>query len=198
MLAEAAKRVKATNSKVRKTQNAGGLTRGQLIVQKAASQLGQTEDPPDSDRSKFSLWYGTVGHWCAMFVTWVFCDLGFSSATFKKGGPYAYVPYVVHDAKAGVNGLMLAPGPSDGTVVCFDWDRDGTADHIGICADEATLRRLVPAALDAAIKQFGTLGSSDFWTVEGNTAAGNDSNGGTVMIRKRNKSLVAAFVKVAA
>jgi hypothetical protein len=56
----------------------------------------------------------------------------------------------------------------------------------------------VPAALDAAIKQFGTLGSSDFWTVEGNTAAGNDSNGGTVMIRKRNKSLVAAFVKVAA
>lgn len=175
-----------------------GLTHGQLIVQRALSQVGQTEDPPNSNRSKFSLWYGIVGAWCAMFVTWTFSSLGFSKKTFMQRVRYSYVPYVVHDAHAGANGLMLAGGPADGVLVTFDWDHDGTADHIGICAEQATLRRLNLQLLQKALAEQGALGAGDFWTVEGNTAYGNDSNGGEVMIRRRNRSEVAAFARVAA
>jgi hypothetical protein len=185
----------------KKAAAAASLTNGQKLVKLACSQLGQTESPRDSNRSKFSLWYGIIGAWCAMFVTWLHVTAGVGKS-FKQGSLYHYVPTIVADARAGRNGLMLASGPASGIVVCFDWpgESPGTADHVGICADEADLRRFAPDALREAIKDFGPLNKSagDFWTVEGNTAVGNDSNGGEVMIRKRNRSLVQVFVKVAA
>lgn len=191
MKARAKKRAKAAPKR-------GGLMREQKLVQKACSQLGQTEHPAGSNRCKFSIWYGLIGAWCAMLMTWTHVALGYSRRSFVKGSRYAYVPFVVGDARAGRNGLMLAHGPADAILACFDWQHDGTADHIGMCAEEATLRRLVPKALEHAIREFGPLGAGDFWCVEGNTAVGNDSNGGMVMLRKRNRSLVQAFVKVAA
>lgn len=194
----AKKRALKDQKKVKKVNKLGALTHGQLIVQKALSQLGETEHPPDSNRSKYSLWYGIIGAWCAMFVTWVHCSLNFSARTFKRGIRYAYVPYIYHDAVAGINGLMLAHGPGDGIVLCYDWQHDHTADHTGIAAEEETLRRLAPLSLKAAIAQFGPLGAMDFWAIEGNTAVGNDSNGGTVELRKRDRTLVQGFVKVAA
>lgn len=174
------------------------LTHGELIVQRALTQIGQTEDPPQSNRSKFSLAYGIVGPWCAMFVTWTYSTLGFSKKTFLERVRYSYVPYVVADAHAGRNGLMVAAGPADGVLVCFDWDGDHTADHIGICVEQPTLRKLNPQLLAKAIAEMGALTGSDFWTVEGNTGVGNDSNGGEVMIRRRNRSQVENFIRVAA
>lgn len=182
----------------RKKHRGRGLTHGQRIVQRALSQLGQTESPPGSNRSKFSLWYGLIGPWCAMFVTWAYVMVGQGKRTFQRGSRYAYVPYVRHDAVAGRNGLMVAGGPADGVLACFDWQPDGTADHIGICAEEATLERLVPKHLKAAKVRFGPLGPGDFWSCEGNTGIGNDSNGGMVMLRKRRRSQAQTFVKVAA
>lgn len=172
-------------------------TAGQRVVQVACSQIGTKENPPDSNRVMYSLWYGVIGAWCAMFVTWVFLTAKVGWRTFIRARRYSYVPNIVHDAEQGVNGLMVAGAPASGIVACFDWDRDGTADHVGICADAADLFIFVPAAFEFAKKMFGDLGPGEFWTVEGNTAVGNDSNGGEVQIRKRNISEVRRFCRVA-
>jgi hypothetical protein len=197
-LAMKARRKKRMLADARKKKQAkkASLTAGQRVVQVALSQLGQTEHPAGSNKSKFSAWYALVGPWCAMFVSWSFVTAKVGKA-FVKSRRYSYVPTIVADARAGRNGLMLAHAPASGVVVCFDWNRDGTSDHVGVCVAEADLRRFSPSALRKAIISFGALGAGDFWTVEGNTAVGNDSNGGIVMVRKRNRSQVQAFVKVA-
>jgi hypothetical protein len=197
MKALAAKR-KARAKRKAKPAVKKGLTLQQHKVQAALSQLGQTEHPPNSNVSKFSLWYGMVGAWCAMFQTWISVTLKVELKTWVRGRYYAYVPYIVVDAIAGRRGLMVAPGPADGVRVCFDWQGDKIADHIGMAAEESTLNLLVPKVLEKAKKDYGPLGPGDFWCVEGNTGIGNDSNGGEVMLRKRNRANVRLFVKVAA
>jgi hypothetical protein len=186
----AAKRRAAARRAKRKRNN---LTKGQQVLRKACSQLGETEHPYGSNRSKYSIWYGLIGAWCAMFCTW--CSVGIFKA-FKRGSFVAYVPYLRAKALLGQDGLMVTTNPRSGNYVCYDWPpKDGTADHIGMYAEEADLRRFVPKAFDHALKEFGGLKKGEFWAVEGNTGIGNDSNGGMVMIRKRNLSNVQTFVK---
>lgn len=168
------------------------LTKRERLVQKALSQIGTKEAPAGSNNVLYSRWYLGVAkapawaYWCAMFVSWC-CDGLFR---FR----YAYVPAVVADARAHRNGLTLAPGPGDGVLATYDWQRDGVADHIGVCASEELLKRLAPGMLATSKSRFGALGAGEFWAVEGNTSVGNDSNGGEVMLRKRTRGDVAAFV----
>ncbi len=63
---------------------------------------------------------------------------------------------------------------------CPSWvaARDAVADHLGLVAYVASL--------------------SAFRSIEGNTAIGNNSNGGQVMLRSRNRSDVAAFIRLPA
>jgi hypothetical protein len=137
--------------------------------------LGEKESPPRSNRIGFaSTWYGVIGPWCAMAVTRAYVDAG--SKVFVRGQRYAYVPYIVHDARAGANGLAITHEPQPGDLVCFDWDGDGVADHVGLFERWE--------------------GGNDFKSVEGNTALGNDSNGGEVMERDRHRSQVQAFIHV--
>ena len=194
----AARRRKDVKKHIKATTK-GVFSHAELIIKQALTQLGQTEHPPNSNRSKFSVWYGIIGAWCAMFVTWVFVTLGYSKRTFQRARHYAYVPYIVADAIRGVNGLMLASQPEDAILACYDWlPKDGVADHVGICAEEATLKRLAYRVWEQAVRDYGPLGKGDFWAIEGNTGIGNDSNGGMTMIRKRNRANVQHFVKVAA
>src|SRR5262245_6931546 len=44
----------------------------QGALQLALSELGVSESPPDSNQVKYTSWYGTVGPWCAMFVSWCY------------------------------------------------------------------------------------------------------------------------------
>lgn len=140
------------------------------MVKIAAGQVGTKESPPDSNRVIYSSWYGIVGPWCAMFVSWCAMKAGIRFH-------YAFVPFVVADARAGRNGLttVTLEGARAGDLVCFDWERDGTADHIGILVSKS---------------------GSTIHTIEGNTSLGNDSNGGEVMRRERDVSLVQAFVRI--
>jgi hypothetical protein len=143
----------------------------------ATTQIGVKESPANSNQCKFTAWYGMIGPWCAMFVTW--CDaLGDNpSRSFAKGSRYAYVPYVVNDARLGVNGLSITSSPKPGDLVCFDWGWDGEYDHIGV---------------------FASGSASRFDTVEGNTSSSDNSNGGEVMRRSRSSSEAAlVFVRVA-
>lgn len=137
----------------------------------AKRHLGVKERPPGSNKVLFSDWYGIRGPWCAMFVTYCYVKAG--SRAFVKGSRYAYVPYIVADARAGRNNLSVTRDPKPGDLVCFDWD-GGVADHIG----------LFESGTRAAFK-----------TIEGNTAVGNDSNGGEVMRRSRSGNQVEAFVR---
>jgi peptidoglycan hydrolase-like protein with peptidoglycan-binding domain len=137
--------------------------------------IGTKERPPGSNIVRFSKWYGITGPWCAMFVTW--CYAAANSKAFVKGKHYAYVPYIVADARAGRNGLSVTRDPQPGDVVCYDWD-GGAADHTGLFEKWAS-------------------GSHDAFTaIEGNTSVGNDSNGGEVMRRNRISRQVQAFVRV--
>jgi len=100
------------------------------------------------------------------------------SDSFKRGTKYAYVPYIVSDARLGLNGLSITSSPLPGDLVCFDWSRDGEYDHVGFF-------------------ERWTLGTSQFSCVEGNTSVFNNSNGGEVMQRTRNRyKQNTVFVKV--
>jgi hypothetical protein len=83
----------------------------------AISQLGISESPMGSNRCKFSAWYGFVGPWCAMFVT--FCYDTNGSKAFVRGSRFAYVGYITAAARAGGRGLAIVRDPKPGDLVCF-------------------------------------------------------------------------------
>jgi len=143
----------------------------------AKSQLGVKESPPGSNRVKYSLAYGIAGPWCAMFVTWCFVNAG-SKTAFKLGSRFAFVPFVVSAARSGNFGLRTVRWADvrPGDIVCYDWEGNGVADHIGIFEQRTS--------------------ATSFTAIEGNTAIGNDSNGGEVMRRGRFLSNVQAFVRM--
>lgn len=143
-------------------------------LREAAKQIGKKESPPGSNKVLFSTWYGVTGPWCAMFVTHCYVKVG--SRTFIRGSRYAYVPYIVADARRGGRGLAITRDPQPGDLCCFDWDRNGVFDHVGL------YEKKLPGAR--------------FQTVEGNTAVGNDSNGGQVMRRQRHRDGTVVFVRV--
>ena len=99
---------------------------------RAVTQLGVKESPAGSNQTPYTKWYGMVGPWCAMFCTWCLRAGGRQSPSFKQGVSYAYVPYIVSDARAGRNGLSVTSSPLPGDLVCYDWYYDGTFDHVGL------------------------------------------------------------------
>jgi hypothetical protein len=145
---------------------------------KARTYLGYKESPDGTNGNMFGSWYGmNYEPWCAMFVTYCF-ELGSDggSPSFVKGSRYAYVPYVVDDARQMRNGLKMTSTPMPGDLVCYDWS-GGDFDHIGI---------------------FAGGDSVSFTAIEGNTSSSNNSNGGGVMQRSRSVFQAArvAFVRV--
>ena len=143
----------------------------------AQKQVGYTESPNGSNNNKYGQWYGMNGvPWCAIFCTWCFEEGAGGSPSFAKGSYYAYVPYIVSDARAGRRGLTAVSTPAPGDLVCYDWGRDGTFDHVGI---------------------FKSGSSYEWHAIEGNTSTGNQSNGGQVMDRARSSGDAAVvFVRV--
>jgi peptidoglycan hydrolase-like protein with peptidoglycan-binding domain len=156
--------------------------------------LGEKEHPSGSNRMSWaSEWYmgvtqawslknWTPAHpgppWCACAATRAYVAAG--SKALVKGARYAYVPFIVNDARAGLNGLALTNHPEPGDLVCYDWEGNGVSDHVGLFENWIA----------------GGEGT-EFHAVEGNTAVGNDSNGGEVMRRVRKRTQVQAFVHVA-
>src|SRR5262249_3336606 len=93
----------------------------------AASQIGTGENPPGSNHNKYTSWYGMDGAWCFMFVSWCFDQLG---ALDLIHGKHAYVP----DFK-GIfepHGEFHTSSPKVGDLVAFDFNGNGTPEHIGL------------------------------------------------------------------
>jgi hypothetical protein len=149
----------------------------ELALAAAIAELGVKESPAGSNVVKFSSWYGLTGPWCAMFATWCYETKG-DSPSFVRGSRYAYVPYIVSDARGGRYGLSVASSPIAGDLVCYDWQRDGEYDHVGLFE--------------------AWTGGSSFTAIEGNTSTSNNSNGGEVMRRTRSTGgQGTVFVRVA-
>ena len=79
------------------------------------------------------------------------------------------------------NGLIVVPTDKvePGDIAMFDWQRDGISDHVGIVESKPSK-------------------NGNFKCIEGNTSQGNDSDGGEVMRRNRNKNQVQVFIRVVA
>lgn len=160
----------------RRKKIANQTTVGEKMWKEAGKYIGQKESPFGSNRSMFSVWYGIIAAWCAMFVSYVGVKIG--SKVFRRGHRYAYVPNILMDARQGRNNLAITYNPTLGNLALFDWDNDGIPDHVGL---------------------FGNWlegGRTTFSGREGNTGPVNFSNGGMVMNTQRRKSDVVAFVHV--
>lgn len=154
----------------------------QARLSQAKREVGQGESQPSSNMTTYGQWYGQNGQpWCAMFCTWADQTSGKATASMQRGSFYAYVPYIVSDARLCLRGLSLTSTPKPGDLVCYDWAGDGEYDHIGI----------VETAPDA---------QGNFAAIEGNTSpdnSGSQSNGGQVCRRIRNRhSQGTLFVRV--
>lgn len=150
----------------------------------AASQIGYSrwDDPEEGSlygrwyAKKHGAYYGTSGvPFCAMFASWCLTDD--DGASVIPGGDFAYVPYGINAAAR--EGRLVSPmtQAASGDLVCFDWDGDGLADHVGI----------VEANYGGWVQ-----------TIEGNTssgAAGSQSNGGGVWRRTRDWDSVCAVIR---
>lgn len=106
----------------------------QAIVNTAAGEVGYTES---NDWTKYGQWYQDTfnasgfayGEWCAMFVSWCANQSGVSSDII----PYhAYCPTGVNwfrnQGEYQGNGYV----PSAGDLIYYDWNFDGTVDHVGL------------------------------------------------------------------
>ena len=98
-------------------------------VEIARGQVGYIEQPPGSNRTKYNVaYYGAnvSASWCAIFVTW--CRHKAGDTGFK----YSFVPTVMYYAARHMHGLMPV-GTSQvvqGDMPAYDWDNDGTPDHL--------------------------------------------------------------------
>lgn len=75
-------------------------------------------------------WYGFNSRveWCACFVSWCYGQMGLSEPRFA-GCQSQGVPWFQSHGQWGARGYdNLAPGDA----IFFDWDLDGSADHVGI------------------------------------------------------------------
>jgi hypothetical protein len=160
--------------------NVSEQTIGEKALQSAISLLGVKESPTNSNIVMFSKWYGLIGAWCAMFVTYNFEFVAKSKAFSKNAGRWAYCPFMVADARSGRNGIkeVSAANVRTGDIVLYDWEGDGVAKHVGIFEGWKDAKK------------------TKFTAIEGNTSLNNNSNGGEVMRRDRSKKDVICFVRV--
>lgn len=141
------------------------MATAQDIISVAASQLGTKEQPANSNRVKYGAWYGMNGQpWCDMFVSWCANEVG----ALDICGKFAYTPSHANFFKQRGGWIDRNGTAHAGDFVFFA--NKGTICHIGI------VERV--------------LGGGKFQTIEGNTSAGNNANGGEVQRRTRTLGTV--------
>ena len=94
------------------------------LVELAKSQVGNVGGQP------YWSWYGFDSRveWCACFVSWCYGQSGRTEPRFA-GCQSQGVPWFQSHGQWGARGYEnIAPGDA----IFFDWDLDGSADHVGI------------------------------------------------------------------
>ena len=96
----------------------------QAVVDIAKSQVGNVGGQP------YWSWYGFTSRveWCACFVSWCYGQMGLSEPRFAACQSQG-IPWFLSHGQWGARGYEnIAPGDA----IFFDWNLDGTADHVGI------------------------------------------------------------------
>jgi cell wall-associated NlpC family hydrolase len=96
----------------------------QNTVNIAKDQVGNVGGQP------YWSWYGFNSRveWCACFVSWCLNQAGYSEPKFASCNSQGVPWFRDHGQWANGNYKDLAPGD----VIFFDWEGDGSADHVGI------------------------------------------------------------------
>lgn len=141
------------------------------LIAVARAQLGVKECPANSNKVKYNTWYygrevsGASYPWCMVFVQWCCAQVGVELPTRT-----ASCTALMNAAKKA--GMWVTSDYQPGDIAIYDWGGDKVPDHCGI------ITQTLP---------------NGYLAIEGNTAAGNDSNGGEVMERTRPaKSILGA------
>ena len=94
------------------------------VVDIAKSQVGNVGGQP------YWSWYGFNSRveWCACFVSWCYGQMGLSEPRFAACQSQGIPWFQSHGQWGGRDYANIAPGDA----IFFDWDLDGSADHVGI------------------------------------------------------------------
>lgn len=150
------------------------------VLKKAAAEIGYCRWDDSETGTKYGRWYaeltnssyfGTNGvPFCAMFVSWVLNQCGVSLTGF----PTAACVTIKNGAKNAGKWKSGHSGIAKGDIVLFDWDGDGTPDHVGFVEK---------------------VYSSYIQTIEGNTT-GSDGRSGSVARKTRAFSTIDGYYNV--
>lgn len=132
------------------------------MLRVARSQIGVKESPRGSNKVKYTKWYGLIGPWCAMFVSWAARQAGVDKSVIPT---HAYTPSGRNFFR-GKNHYYKKPKVGD--IVYYQFPGFARVSHVGI------------------VEKVHSDGS---WTaIEGNTDAAGGRTGGQVM-RKRRRTV---------
>lgn len=124
------------------------------MIAQAERMLGLGESPAGSNRNYVTSWYGLVGPWCNMAVTyWAWHSGNAKAVTFN--GKFAYTVAHAQAFKDRGQWHTDVAGIRRGDIVFFDWAKSnslGAIDHVGIVT--------------------GTSGGGAVLTIEGNIENG--------------------------
>ena len=145
------------------------------VLQIAEWQLGVVEMPTNSNKVKYNTAYygrevsGGAYAWCMAVIWWVFREAGFSLSKTASCTTF------MNRYKAFAPGQVVTGSYKPGDIVFFDFSgKRKKTEHVGIVV--------------------GVVGGTVL-TIEGNTGTGNDANGGAVMKRRRDISLITCGVR---
>ncbi len=141
------------------------------VLAVARRELGNTENPAGSNRTKYGKWFGLDGYaWCMMFVMWCFSQAGALQLLPKRT---ASCGDLMRSAK--VAGCWVTEDYRPGDVVIYDFPGGAATDHTGIIE---------------------SVTASGVVAIEGNTSqAGSQSNGGQVCRKSRKYNLIVGAVR---
>ena len=148
------------------------MAMAEQVLAIARAELGTSESPASSNRTKYGKWYGMDGQpWCMMFVQWCFAQAG---ALHLLPARTASCGTLMRAAKAA--GLWVTRDFQPGDIVIYDFSgKRTTTEHTGI------VERVTASGVTA---------------IEGNTSqAGSQSNGGQVCRKARFNSLIIGAVR---
>ena len=144
------------------------------VVEIARGELGYTEYPAGSNRTKYGQAYAWDGvPWCCIFLWWCFREAGESEA-FYGGGKTASCGTLYRWYRE--RGLTVPPEEArPGDILILDFSGKGDTQHCGLLVQ--------------------TVGEDTGWyrTIEGNTSPGpegSQASGGCVAQRLRNRQQV--------
>ena len=149
------------------------MATAEQVLDIARAELGYTESPKGSNKTKYGAWFGMNGQpWCMMFVQWCFDQAG---ATFLlPNTTTASCGTMMRAAQAA--GCWVTGNYRPGDVVIYDFPGGAATDHTGIVE---------------------SVTASGVIAIEGNTGSGNNANGGQVQRRPRSNDVIKGAIRPA-